>query len=120
MKALMISFSHAFHGLHTAFIEERNFRIHLLASFLASLLGLLLGLTTTEWLLLIVTMTLVLLAELFNTAIENMLDWLEPNYHESVKTVKDLSAAAVIMAAIMAVLFGCILFLPKLYSLFLS
>lgn len=118
MKRFMLSLKHALNGLYIAYKEEKNFRVHVFFSLLVPLLAWVLGCSLLEWFILIITISIVLMAELFNTAIENTLDWLKPSYHLIVKRVKDLSAAAVLIVALMAILIGCLIFIPKLWSLF--
>ncbi|GAB7086167.1 diacylglycerol kinase [Marinifilum fragile] len=56
----------------------------------------------------------VVVAELFNTAIENLCDFVQPNDHKQIKKIKDISAAAVLLSAITAFLIGFIIYLPRL------
>jgi diacylglycerol kinase len=85
---------------------------------MALLLGWYLRVSITEWLWIALTVTLVLTAELLNTAIEILTDLVSPDWNEKAGHIKDVSAAAVTVTAIFAVVVGCIIFLPKLIALF--
>ncbi len=112
--SLLKSFSFAFEGLRAAITRGRNFRIQLFAGFLACVLGLILGLSATEWLDLVIIITLVLILELVNTSIEAMVDLVSPEIREKAKLAKDIAAATVLVASIGSIIIGTLLFLPKL------
>jgi diacylglycerol kinase (ATP) len=118
MKKLINSFKYAFNGLSYATKTQLNFRIHLFAAVIAFLLGWYLHLSANEWLWIILAVILVLVAELLNTAIEILTDLVSPGYHEKAGHVKDVSAAAVTIAAVFALVTGLIIFLPKIIALF--
>jgi diacylglycerol kinase len=108
------SFSFAFNGLRILLKEEHNSRIHLIAAIIAIALGFILGLSATEWILLILCIGLVFSMEILNSALEKLSDFSSPGKNEMIKKVKDLSAAAVLVSAITALLIGIIIFLPKI------
>ena len=78
------------------------------------MLSIILHVTKIELMILALTITIVLVAEMFNTACENIVNMIKPKYHPLAKTVKDISAAAVLTAAICAVLVGYIIFSTKI------
>ncbi len=110
----MPSFHYAGAGLWWALKTQRNLRIHIGLGTLATLLGLLLGFSTLEFAVLVVTMTLVITLELVNTVVEAAVDLASPAYHPLAKVAKDVAAGAVLASAIGAVLIGLLLFLPRL------
>lgn len=112
--SLFKSFKFAFEGLEVAIKKGRNFRIQLILGMMAVLLGLILGLRLSEWLSLILIIAFVLILELINTAIESIVDIVSPQIQEKAKIAKDVSAAAVLIASIGAVVIGGLLFIPKL------
>ena len=118
MKKLINSFKYAFQGLNYATRTQLNFRIHLFATVAAASLGWYLHLSTNEWLWIALSVTLVLVAELLNTAIEILTDLVSPGYHDKAGHVKDVAAAAVTIAAVFALVTGLIIFLPKIIALF--
>lgn len=111
------SFGHAFDGIAEALKNEPNFRTHILIALLATCLGMVLGLTRTEWLILALTIILVLIMELFNTAMEAIVDLVSPEIHPRAKVAKDVSAAAVLMSTLLSLIVGVYLFLPKIVLL---
>ena len=113
----MESFRHAFRGLGLVLARERNARIHLAAAVVALVAAALLGLTRAEIALVVVTIALVLLAEVVNTALERLLDLVHPGQSEQVRTIKDMSAGAVLITAIGALAVAGLLFLPRLVDL---
>jgi diacylglycerol kinase len=111
------SFGYAFSGFTKAFKNEPNFRIHVMAAVLSLVAAYFLNFAAYEWLILVFAIILVIILELVNTAIETVVDMVSPKYSLKAKVVKDVSAAAVMVAAFMAVLVGIILFLPKILIL---
>ena len=112
------SFAAAFRGVWILICNERNFRFHLLATVVVITAGFFFHVEKTEWLTIFLCIGLVLSAEAFNTSIEYICDLVSPEYHPMVKKIKDVGAAAVILSAIIAVIAGCIIFIPYLLNLF--
>jgi len=112
------SFYYAFQGLKTALSQEPNLRIHFTAAALALFLGLILKLSTFEWLLLAFTIFYVITLELLNTVMEAVVNLVSPDIKPYAKVAKDVSAACVLLAAILSVIVGIVLFLPKIMLLF--
>ncbi len=108
------SFLHAIVGLKYIFATQHNFRIHSIATILIVSLGLLYGISITEWCFLIFSIGFVLAAEAFNTAIECVTDLASPDFHRLAKTTKDASAGAVLLAALTSLIVGAIIFVPKI------
>ncbi len=111
---LISSFRNAFSGLGYALRTQRNAQVHLVATLLAVAAGLGLGLNATQWCLIVLAMGLVWMAELSNTALENVVDLLSPEYHPLAKSAKDIKAAVVVIAALAAVIVGILVFGPPL------
>ncbi|MCG6187723.1 diacylglycerol kinase family protein [Maribellus maritimus] len=112
------SFVYAFRGLKIFAKEEHNFRIHLLATILVIVSGLFAQLSCFEWLALIFAIAFVIITEILNTAVENLADFVSPGQNEKIGKVKDIAAAAVLVAAIVAVTTGGFIFLPRFSLLF--
>ena len=81
---------------------------------IAIFLGFYLNISRIEWLFIIISIVLVFMAELLNTAIETLVDLLSPERNEKAGRIKDLAAGSVLLASIMALAVGIIIFLPKL------
>jgi diacylglycerol kinase (ATP) len=117
MKKLIRSFGYAFKGVAYATTSQLNFRIHLVATALALLLGYFLHIAVGEWQWLMLCITIVLVTEIFNTMIETLVDLVSPGYNEKAGRIKDMAAGAVVIAAAFAFITGIIIFLPKLLLL---
>ena len=112
------SFRFAFRGLRTLFRETPNARIELVMALLAVALGFWLHISTTEWLAICIVIGMVLALEAINTAIEMLSDFAShKQMHPTIKKVKDVAAAGVLIAAIAALAVGILVFLPKLVGL---
>jgi diacylglycerol kinase len=114
LRKRLKSFGYAFNGLKVLFREEHNARIHLVAAVLAVSLGFYLHISRPEWIFLSIVIGAVFTAELFNSAIEKLCDHISPGPSEKIKKVKDLSAAAVLVSAVVAVVTACLIFLPRM------
>ena len=111
------SFSHAFSGLRVFFAETPNVQIHLIATVAVVVLCAWLRVSLMEWAILIVCIFTVLVAEAFNTALENAVDLVTDDWHALAKKAKDVAAAAVLLAALGSVIVGVIILGPKLWAL---
>ncbi len=78
-----------------------------------TIFGFLMHLSATEWLFQIMAIGLILVAESLNTAIEKMADFIHPEYHKQIGRIKDISAGATFFAAIIAIIIGLIIYVPK-------
>jgi diacylglycerol kinase (ATP) len=107
------SFRFAFNGVKLFFREEHNARIHLVATVAVFTGAWWLQLTSVEITLLLIVTGFVWVAEIFNTAIENIMDFISAERRPEIKLIKDLSSAAVLVAAFTAVITGLIIFIPK-------
>lgn len=108
------SFSYAFKGIRIAITTQTNVKIHIFTIFPVIGLGFFLDISHYEWMALMICIGMVISAEIMNTSIEYLTDLVSPEYHPQAGKVKDLAAAAVLLAAITAFLVGCIIFIPKL------
>jgi diacylglycerol kinase len=109
------SFAYALRGLSVLFLTQRNARVHLLATLAAVAGGLLAELAASEWILLTLTVTAVIVTEALNTAVEFLADAVVPEQHPLIERSKDIAAAAVLLAALAAVIVGALLFGPKIW-----
>lgn len=107
------SFRHAFRGIGEVFRAEPNARVHLVAAITVIAAGVYFQLTLAEWCLIGLAIALVVIAETFNTAIETLCDRVTTENDEQIRRTKDLSAAAVLLAAIASVVIGILVFAPK-------
>lgn len=106
------SFTHAFRGLKIFLKTTHNAWIQILIFILAIGLGIYFDIPSLEWALLVLSGGLVLAAEAFNTAIEIDINLTSPEFHPYAKDTKDVSAGAVLLSSITALVIGLIIFLP--------
>jgi diacylglycerol kinase (ATP) len=116
VKARLRSFRYAIDGLNSLFATQHNAIIHLLMTILALAGAVFFRVSRGEAISIVLSVGLVWLAELFNTAIEKLCDVVSKEYHPAIKFIKDVSAAAVLVSAITAFVTGAIVFLPKLLA----
>ena len=108
------SFNAAVEGFIYVLKTERNMRVHFLTAFFFILLGIYLNFTYLELLALCITITLVLVSEMVNTAVELIVDMIKSDFHPIARVVKDISAGMVLLTSINAVVVGYMLFFAKL------
>lgn len=118
LKKRIKSFGHAFSGVAIFFRETPHARVHFIATILVIAAGLLLGVSTNEWLVLIICIVLVLALEAVNSALEYLVDLVTEDFHPLAKKAKDVGAAAVLIAATGSVAVAAMVFIPKLIALF--
>lgn len=112
-KKLINSFKYAFKGIVSALLSERNMKIHVNIMALVIIFGLILNISVGEWFVCIVCFAIVISAEMFNTAFEQMVDIAMPEKDPRAKFVKDVAAGGVLVMAIASAVIGLIIFVPK-------
>lgn len=104
-------------GVKNVYKNERNIRIQSAFAVIAVILGIFLGISLLEFGIITLVIFIVFISEFFNTAIENVVDMIVQDYDENAKNVKDISAAAVTISALMSIIVGIIIFLPKILNI---
>jgi diacylglycerol kinase len=117
IKKRLKSFVYAFNGLVLLFKNEHNARIHLFVTVCVIAAGFLFKINILEWIAVIFAIGLVFVAEIINSSIEKLADFVSPDKHENIRIVKDLAAAAVFFAAIIAFIIGLIIFVPYIIKI---
>ena len=107
-KRLTNSFKYAFRGIISSFTSEKNMQIHVLMLILVIIFGFILRISYYEWLICLILFAMVLAAELFNTAIEVVVDIVMPYKDIRAKLAKDISAGAVLVIAFFAAFFASV------------
>jgi diacylglycerol kinase len=120
LKKFLLGFVFAFQGLSVLIKSERNFRFHLFAFLCVSIAGFYFQIEKTEWLAILIISSIILTAEAINSAIEKLCNHLHPEIHPSIKSVKDIAAAAVLLSAISAIVIAGIIFLPRISDLLIN
>ena len=119
-KRLRKSFHYAHRGLRRVIKEEQNFALELSIAIVIIILAILSKFKAVEWAVLVLTISLVLLTEIFNSAVERVSDLLKPRLDIYVKEIKDIMAGAVFLVASTAVVVGVFLFGPRVIKLFMT
>ena len=118
-KKQLRSFRYAWQGIHQCVGREQNLSFHLIVTVLVIGAGFVFGITPGEWTAICLCIGLVVSAELFNTAIERLVDLVSPQRHPLAGQVKDIAAGAVLVCALAAIAVGLIIFVPYLTRIFL-
>ena len=113
MKKRLLSFGYAFRGIREVFGSEANMKIHLVITFLVIISGIAFSISLIEWMFCLLCIGLVVGAEMINTAIENVVDLASPDQHPLAGKAKDIAAGAVLICAIISVIIGLLIFVPK-------
>lgn len=111
------SLKYAFNGIKLNFIQQPSFQFHLLAMLAVVSIGIYFSLSSTEWLILIFTFNMVIVAEMLNTSVESIVDLITKENRQDAKVAKDVAAGMVLVSAFFAVIIGVYIFGPKLISL---
>lgn len=111
------SFRFAFGGIKTMIKNEHNSRVHFVALVAVIIVGIVLKIELLEWVAISIVSGVVILTELLNSAIEKLADFVEPAWNEKIGTIKDYCAGAVLISALIAVIVGGLIFIPKIIEL---
>jgi diacylglycerol kinase (ATP) len=117
LKLRFGSFKYAIRGFLSLLKNEHNSRIHLVGAIAAIGLGIIFKLNHYEWSLLVIVTGIVFLTELLNSSIESLADIIDPEWNKLIMRAKDYSAAAVLISAIVAIIVGGLIFIPKIWTL---
>ena len=107
----------AMEGIACGFSSERNIKIQAIIGFLVIIIALLLGISKTNFILILIITFLVIIAELINTSLEKLIDFTHPKKHEEIKRVKDMLAGAVLLSVLLAVIVGLLILLTPAIEL---
>ncbi len=117
LMARMKSFKFASRGIAIVLRSQHNLWIHLSALIIVIAAGFFFRITPAEWCIILLSSALVICMEIMNTALEFLVDFISPGYHEKAGEIKDLSAAAVLVSAIFALIIGVLIFGPYIMTL---
>ncbi len=112
-KSLIDSFNNALSGIISTVRSERNMKIHLTAAALVLILSLFYDLTRVEFVIICIAIAIVIICELFNTAIEVIIDTVIDVYHPKAKIVKDTAAGAVFISALLSMITAYMIFFDR-------
>ena len=118
-KNVFISFKYALNGIYYVFKTSRNFKIQLVFALISLIIGSLLQISKSSYLILVATIMSVLILETLNTSIETIVDLvIKKEFSNLAKIAKDTSAGAVLLASINSVIIAVYIFIPKIKLLF--
>ena len=109
------SIGFAFKGAMLLIKTESSIQVQLVIGVLMTIIGFIVGLSTTEWIIQMLTIGLIISLESMNTAIEEIADFIHPEYHPKIGLIKDIAAGAVFIFAVIAIMIGCIIYFPKIF-----
>lgn len=114
VKNFIDSFNYAVSGILAAMKLEKSLRVHYIAAITVIIMSTFFNLTRVEFMILLLTVVLVVVLEMINTAIEKTIDMITIEYHPLARVIKDVSAGAVLIASLNAVIVGYLLFFDRL------
>jgi diacylglycerol kinase (ATP) len=117
MKKRIKSFGYAGRGIRVVFGTEPNMKIHIVIAILVIISGFIFHINITEWIACLLCIGLVFGMEMMNTAVENVVDLASPKLHPLAGKAKDIAAGAVLICAIISVIIGLLIFIPKALDL---
>lgn len=117
VRRTLYSFRHAGRGLAWALSSQANLRVHVIIAVLVLVAAVLFRFSAIEFVALVLCFAIVIAAELFNTALEVIIDYAWPERHPMIGRAKDVAAAAVLVAAAGAALVGALLFARHLFHI---
>lgn len=109
------SITYAFKGAFILVTTEASIKVQFFIGILMTFAGFYFKISTTEWLIQIGTIGLIMALEGINTAIEEIADFVHPDFHKKIGLIKDMAAGAVFIFATAAIIMGCIIYIPKLF-----
>jgi diacylglycerol kinase (ATP) len=109
------SIRYAFNGALLLLKTEASIKIQFVIALIITALGFYYNISTTEWIVQILAIGLVMSIEGLNTAIEKISDFIHPEHNSKIGFIKDIAAGSVFIASVFAILIGCIIYLPKVF-----
>ena len=113
LKGRLRSLKYALRGMFLLIKTEHSIMVQFVIAIFMTVLGFIFDISATEWMFQFLAIGLVLVAESANTAVEKLSDFVHSEYHKEIGFVKDIAAGAPAFAAIIAMIIGCIIYLPK-------
>jgi diacylglycerol kinase len=116
LRRLPASFRYATRGIWYVLRTEQNIQIHFVATAIVIALGMIYHISALEFAVLLLAIGFVIAAEVLNTVIEDFLDVIHPTHHHAVRRIKDSLAGAVLLAAMISVGIGLLIFIPRIVA----
>ncbi len=109
------AFLFAFNGLKIAIQHEFHVKVHFFAAIIAICMGWFFGISTFEWIVILLLIALVISLEIINSALEKTCDLIDQNHNTHIGIIKDLAAGAVLWSSLIAAIIGGVIFIPKIF-----
>lgn len=109
------SVGYAFKGAILLLKTEASIKIQFLTAIIVTILGFILNISHNEWIVQCLAIGMVMSIEGINTAIEEIADFMHPEYNKKIGLIKDIAAGAVFIASVFAIIIGFIIYLPKIF-----
>ncbi len=119
IKRRLKGIKYSLKGILILITTEDSIKAQFLIGFFVIVLGFVFNISSTEWMVQLIIIGLVLVAEALNTAVEKVADFIHPEFHNKIGIIKDVAAGAAGLAAIISIIIGCIIYIPKIIDLFL-
>ena len=116
-KKRLLSFKYAFNGIVYLYKTQPNLWIHTVVMVIAICLNIFLKISLTEWAVILIVMAMVLVSEIFNTAIELIVDFISPKFNKKAGIIKDIAAGGVLLTVFLAVILGFIVYIPYILKI---
>ncbi|WP_431167071.1 diacylglycerol kinase family protein [Tenacibaculum halocynthiae] len=118
IKGRLRSIKFAVKGMWLLLTTEDSIKAQTFIGLISTLMGFYFSISTTEWMIQLLTIGLVLVAEALNTAVEKVADFIHPDYHKKIGFIKDIAAGAPAFAALIALIVASIIYVPKIIAIF--
>ncbi|KXX66712.1 diacylglycerol kinase [Flammeovirga sp. SJP92] len=117
LRKRLVSFRYAFNGIKNLIKNEHNARVHIVGLTCVIGFGIFFKIGLIEWIAITIVSGLVILTELLNTAIERLGDFVQSDWDETIGMIKDYCAGAVLISAVISVIVGGLIFIPKIIEM---
>ena len=118
LRGRLRSFKFALRGMWLLMTTEDSIKAQLFVAVIATILGFYFDISNVEWMIQFLAIGLVLVAEAVNTAVEEVADFIHPEYHEKIGLIKDIAAGAPSFAAFISLIIAGFIYIPKITLLF--
>ncbi len=115
IKGRIKGIQYALKGLYLLIKQEASIKVQIVIAILVTIAGFYFHISTTEWMFQVLAIGLVMGTEGINTAIEEIANFINPEQHPKIGLIKDISAGAVFLTALAAIVIACIIYIPKIY-----
>ncbi len=117
IKRRLKGITYSFKGILILITTEDSIKAQFFIGLFITLFGFIFNISAIEWMIQLTIIGVVLVAEALNTAVEKIADFIHPEYHNKIGVIKDVAAGAAGFAAIISIIIGCIIYIPKIMNL---